>query len=404
MKTESGVSNARNQAIQMRTRATVVRPNVPRATLAARRPVEPTRTRPRRQEARAHVLDATVFKDVLVRERKRANRSNQPFVLLLASSDCGNTNPALWGAAIESLTMTIRETDVLGWFEQGTVLGVILTEIQTLDAPIACEIEARIWEELARRVHSPAPLGLSIQLHVYPEPNNGEAGGLLSADPILQKFQEPDDHAQARDAIKRGLDVVGSLALLVVLSPLFLLIAALVKLTSRGPIFFKQVRVGQRAKPFTMLKFRTMHVNAGHAMHQAFVTSLIKSGSQEPASTGLFKITNDPRVTRIGRILRKTSLDELPQLWNAFCGTMSLVGPRPPIPYEVEQYEHWHRRRVLEAKPGITGLWQVTGRSRTTFDQMVRLDLRYARTRSLWTDLKILLATPLAVIAGKGAC
>jgi lipopolysaccharide/colanic/teichoic acid biosynthesis glycosyltransferase len=393
----------------MRTRAAVAHPNVTRGQLAARRLAEPARARPRRQDercVRAHILDAKVFKDVLVRERKRADRFNQPFVLVLVSSDCGDSSPALSVGATEAVTSAIRETDVLGWFEQGTVLGVILTEIQALNAPIACEIEARIWEELAKRVSAPAPLGFSIGFHVYPEPSDVEAEGLLAVDPILEKFQESDDHAPTRDAIKRGLDVVGSLALLVALAPLFLLIAAAVKLTSRGPIFFKQVRVGQRAKPFTMLKFRTMHVNAGHAMHQAFVTSLIKAGSrpEEPASKGLLKITNDPRVTPIGRILRKTSLDELPQLWNALCGTMSLVGPRPPIPYEVEQYEHWHRRRVQEAKPGITGLWQVTGRSRTTFDQMVRLDLRYARTRSLWTDLKILLATPLAVIAGKGAC
>jgi len=110
------------------------------------------------------------------------------------------------------------------------------------------------------------------------------------------------------------------------------------------------------------------------------------------------------RITPIGHFLRKTSLDELPQLWNVLTGDMSLVGPRPPLPYEVEQYKPWHCRRVVDAKPGITGLWQVTGRSRTTFDEMVRLDLRYARTRSLWTDIKILLQTPAAVIAGKGAC
>jgi lipopolysaccharide/colanic/teichoic acid biosynthesis glycosyltransferase len=118
----------------------------------------------------------------------------------------------------------------------------------------------------------------------------------------------------------------------------------------------------------------------------------------------VFKLTNDTRITPIGHILRKTSLDELPQLWNVVIGEMSLVGPRPPLKYEVDQYKGWHLRRVLDAKPGVTGLWQVTGRSRTTFDEMVRLDLRYVRTYSLWTDLKILLATPRAVIAGKGAC
>jgi lipopolysaccharide/colanic/teichoic acid biosynthesis glycosyltransferase len=155
-----------------------------------------------------------------------------------------------------------------------------------------------------------------------------------------------------------------------------------------------------------MLKFRTMHANADSAVHHEYVSWFIKSsGKTQPGGQdGVFKLANDRRITPVGHILRKTSLDELPQLWNVFRGDMSLVGPRPPLPYEVEQYKPWHCRRVLEAKPGITGLWQVTGRSRTTFDEMVRLDLRYARTYSLWTDIKILLATPRAVISGKGAC
>jgi lipopolysaccharide/colanic/teichoic acid biosynthesis glycosyltransferase len=170
-------------------------------------------------------------------------------------------------------------------------------------------------------------------------------------------------------------------------------------------VFFRQVRVGERAKPFTMLKFRTMRVNTDDRIHREYVASLIAAGAQGAATNqGVFKIANDPRVTPVGRVLRKTSLDELPQFINVLLGSMSLVGPRPPIPYEVEQYKPWHHRRVLDAKPGITGLWQVTGRSRTTFDEMVRLDLRYARTCSFWTDIKILLATPRAVVSGKGAC
>jgi exopolysaccharide biosynthesis polyprenyl glycosylphosphotransferase len=208
--------------------------------------------------------------------------------------------------------------------------------------------------------------------------------------------------------LKRALDVVGSLALLALLAPVFFLVAVLVKLTSPGPVLFKQVRVGQLARPFRMLKFRTMHVNNDSAVHQKFVSDFIKSsGSKKDGKEqdgAFFKIKNDPRITRIGRILRKTSLDELPQLWNVLRGDMSLVGPRPPLHYELEQYQSWHWRRVLEAKPGVTGLWQVKGRSRTTFDEMVRLDVRYARGYSLWMDIKILLATPRAVIMGKGAC
>jgi lipopolysaccharide/colanic/teichoic acid biosynthesis glycosyltransferase len=146
-----------------------------------------------------------------------------------------------------------------------------------------------------------------------------------------------------------------------------------------------------------------MYLNSDSAIHQKYVTDFIKS-SDRLDKNGVFKIVDDPRVTPVGRILRKTSLDELPQFWNVLRGDMSLVGPRPPLAYEVKQYKPWHYRRVVEAKPGITGLWQVTGRSRTTFDDMVRLDLRYARTCSVWTDVKILLATPRAVISGKGAC
>ena len=160
------------------------------------------------------------------------------------------------------------------------------------------------------------------------------------------------------------------------------------------------------ARPFTILKFRTMYADAGHTLHHEFVSAFIKGRDQSQQVSGrtLFKLANDPRVTPVGRLLRKTSLDELPQLWNVVRGDMSLVGPRPPIPFELEKYESWHRSRVLEAKPGITGLWQVAGRSRTSFDEMVRLDLRYARARSFRTDLTILLATPAAVISGKGAC
>lgn len=159
-------------------------------------------------------------------------------------------------------------------------------------------------------------------------------------------------------------------------------------------------------KPFTMYKFRTMYADADHRVHYHYVSWFITSSDKADAKdkASFFKLTNDDRITPIGRLLRRTSLDELPQLWNVLIGDMSLVGPRPPLPYELQQYKPWHRRRLLEAMPGITGLWQVVGRSRTTFDEMVRLDLQYARTMSLWFDIKILLATPVAVITGKGAC
>jgi lipopolysaccharide/colanic/teichoic acid biosynthesis glycosyltransferase len=364
----------------------------------------PSRSRKQVSPRRSHVINEELFRGVLIRERKRADRSNQPFLLLLLSvDDQGGANPPIWPAAIEALKASRRDTDVLGWFSERAMLGVILPEIVSSDAHVAREIEVRVRRELSVRLHPEALARMSIRLHVHPEPKGAAREALSPVEPLLQQLRP---RGTSYDSMKRGFDILGSLALLLVLSPLLLLIAALMKLTSRGPVFFRQARVGQQAKPFTILKFRTMNSGADHAPHHQFVTQFIKSSSQirEPGRNAPFKIANDPRVTPIGRILRKTSFDELPQLWNVLRGDMSLVGPRPPLQYEVEQYEPWHCRRVLESKPGITGLWQVSGRSRTTFDDMVRLDLQYARTCSLWTDIKILLATPAAVISGKGAC
>jgi lipopolysaccharide/colanic/teichoic acid biosynthesis glycosyltransferase len=205
-------------------------------------------------------------------------------------------------------------------------------------------------------------------------------------------------------ALKRVIDVAGSAALLLLTLPFLAVIALFVKLTSKGPVLYEQERLGQFGARFKCLKFRTMYTDCDPKIHREYVQQFI-SGNAQSAHAGdsqkaLYKITGDPRVTPIGRILRKTSLDEFPQFWNVFRGEMSLVGPRPPVPYEFEVYDVWHRRRVLELKPGVTGLWQVSGRNRTRFDEMVRLDLRYSQKWSLWLDLKILLATPRAMFIG----
>jgi lipopolysaccharide/colanic/teichoic acid biosynthesis glycosyltransferase len=196
---------------------------------------------------------------------------------------------------------------------------------------------------------------------------------------------------------------MGSLLALTLLSPLYALIAVAIKLTSEGPILFKQDRVGQQGLHFSFLKFRSMYYKNDTKIHQEYTRQLISGKQEGKGADGqgtVYKIKDDPRVTPVGKFLRKTSLDELPQFLNVLKGEMSLVGPRPPIPYEVEVYEAWHRRRYLEAKPGITGLWQVEGRSRTKFDEMVRLDLRYAKNWSPWLDIKLLLRTPAAVFKG----
>jgi len=202
------------------------------------------------------------------------------------------------------------------------------------------------------------------------------------------------------------MDVVGSAAALVLLSPFFGAVALAIKLTSKGPVLFKQERLGQYGKKFTVLKFRSMRTDCDAKIHEEYVSQFIAGQVKGTAHDGekpVFKIQEDPRVTPVGHFLRKTSIDEFPQFWNVLVGNMSLVGPRPPVAYEYKAYDLWHRRRVLEIKPGITGLWQVEGRSRTRFDEMVRLDLKYARGWSIWLDVKILLQTPGAVLTGEGA-
>ena len=377
-------------------------------------PVRSTALTARRRVGRPHVLSEELFARVLIAERRRADRADHPLVvMILAPADHrGGDASLLWRGAAEAVAKHTRETDVMGWLAGGTAIGIILHEVRAPEA-YPRELEVRIRQELARCFDADTVAGFSIHLHVHsnrtppsaPDPVEGDEPAPV--DPAA--WLEPDatqPRSALRDGLKRLFDIVSSATLLALLAPVLLLIAALVKLKSPGPILFRQVRVGQMMRPFRMLKFRTMAVNADHSLHHAFVSQFINAGSQDQRSgnPGFFKLVDDPRITPIGAVLRKTSLDELPQLWNVLRGEMSLVGPRPALPYEVEQYKRWHTRRVFEAKPGITGLWQVGGRSRTTFDDMVRLDLRYAKARSLWIDIKILLATPAAVFTGKGAC
>jgi len=352
------------------------------------------------------VVEEGLFRNALLREQKRADRFEQPFVLVLVARKTERLcDAATWSAVIEALTVAKRDTDVLGWFERSSTLGLIVPEIDVNDSSFARDLESRVQVALARRLDAETRADFAIRLHRHALAGPAASDKVETADPLLRGLHL-STAARVRAGLKRLLDISASALLLLLTSPVFALVAALVKLKSPGPVFFRQSRVGEQGRSFKMLKFRTMHVNNDASMHKQFVSQMIKGvaptggGSKDTA----FKIVNDPRVTPIGHVLRKTSLDELPQLWNVLRGEMSLVGPRPPLHYEVEQYKPWHYRRVLEAKPGITGLWQVSGRSRTTFDDMVRLDLRYAKNPSAWADIKILLATPRAVISGKGAC
>jgi lipopolysaccharide/colanic/teichoic acid biosynthesis glycosyltransferase len=197
--------------------------------------------------------------------------------------------------------------------------------------------------------------------------------------------------------LKRTFDISFSLFALILFAPLLLIIAFLIKSTSKGPVLFRETRLGYHGDPFLVLKFRSMYDRSDRLVSDEYVGSLLGGAYGELGEQPAFKVTNDPRLTPVGRFLRKTSLDELPQLLNVLQGHMSLVGPRPPILYEYEAYQEWHKQR-LSCKPGITGLWQIQGKSSTTFDDLINLDLYYIKHQSLWLDIKILLRTPSAVL------
>ena len=344
-------------------------------------------------------------------ERKRTERSHAPFVLMLM--EMNGHHDARWvSEALKSIQSALlascRDTDLVGWYKDGQIIGVLFTGLEIKSrslilTSILNRVSGALQDELTFEQFSQ----VGITFHVFPDEWEDGESDRPSNSVLYPDLTQQSKRRNFLLGVKRAIDLALSVSMLFFISPLFLCIAVAVKLSSKGPIFFRQERVGQFGKTFTFLKFRSMYVNNDNAVHREYVTKLIAQGGNEAtqaaSGAGVFKLTNDRRITRIGAFLRKTSLDELPQLINVIKGEMSLVGPRPPIPYELAAYQTWHRRRVLEVKPGITGLWQVTGRSTVRFDEMVRLDLRYATAWSPMLDLKILLLTPMAVIKGSGA-
>jgi lipopolysaccharide/colanic/teichoic acid biosynthesis glycosyltransferase len=349
---------------------------------------------------------------MLCLERNRAERSGRRLVLMLVESPSLLKHEEQTGAAKKIqhvLSRVTRETDIKGWHKDGAVIGVIFTEI-----PMA---ETSIVQILSRKVNQALNATLGAQFsevglffHVFPEQSEGDQGRIPDHETFPTIYPDLVGEIKSRRIpllAKRCLDIVGSLLAILILAPLMILIAAAVKLTSSGPVLFRQMRLGQSGKSFTFLKFRSMYAKADHAIHEAYIKRFIADRTDSPAPGGesqVFKLQSDPRITRVGRFIRRTSLDEIPQFFSVLVGHMSLVGPRPPLPYEFANYEIWHRRRLLAVKPGITGFWQVEGRSRVKFDEMVRMDIAYSRKWSLWMDIKILLRTPRAVVSGNGAC
>lgn len=360
----------------------------------------------------AGLISEEQFRRMLCRERKRSERSRKHLLLMLIDTKGmkhRKSDAALMGKIAGVLNGTIRETDLAGWFETGAVLGVIFTELGGTDVSAAVKIiESKVTAGL-QKTFKPAQLtNFQLSFYAFPDGWEGNGHGRPVDEALYPDLFEVEKKKKLSLLIKRVMDFSGSAVALLILFPAFLVLAALIKLTSKGPIFFRQERVGQFGVPFVFLKFRSMVVSTDATIHKEYVRKFIAgkagiSGANGNEKKIVYKITNDPRVTWIGKIMRRTSLDEIPQFLNVLVGEMSLVGPRPPIPYEIEEYDIWHRRRLLEAKPGITGLWQVHGRSKTTFDEMVRMDLQYSRTWSPLLDLKILLQTPRAVFSGDGA-
>lgn len=357
------------------------------------------------------VLKEEAFKRSIAIERKRTERSHKPFLLTLfeVSDHQGSEHTGeVLNKMVSALLKSTRETDVIGWYTSRATVGVMFTDIVASDknsilSAILSKVSRTLRDELTRDQFA----RVSMSFHFFPDHWEHGHAGPPSNHTLYSDLFGYEKGRRSLLGIKRAMDIAGSGVMLTLSAPLFLVIAVVIKATSTGPVFFRQQRVGQYGQQFTFLKFRSMQVNNDPSVHKAFVTEFITSQTQSEVSNGngkpIYKLPNDKRVTRVGRFLRKTSLDELPQFLNVLRGEMSLVGPRPPIPYELAVYQTWHRRRVLEAKPGITGLWQVTGRSRVKFDEMVRLDLRYAASWSLWLDAKILMRTPMAVIKGAGA-
>ena len=358
------------------------------------------------------VLNEDSFSRAICLERKRTERSRRLFLLMLldvSNVSVNDNRDKLLGTILSTLSVSIREIDVAGWYKHDTVIGIMFTEIASDSRKsIVSTMLTRVNGILYRNLTFEQFNEISISHHIFPEDWDHDVPQRPSHPALYPDLSNPKDGSTLFSITKRAIDIIGSALGLLIGAPVFLLIALAIKLSSKGPVFFRQQRVGQFGAPFVFLKFRSMRVDNDCAIHRDYVKALISGRAEQKSSSGtgqgVYKLTKDPRVTRIGALLRRTSLDELPQLYNVLKGEMSLVGPRPAIPYEVEAYELWHRRRVLEAKPGLTGLWQVKGRSRVTFDEMVRLDVRYAITRSLWLDLKIMMGTPRAVFWGEGAC
>ena len=333
-------------------------------------------------------------------EMLRAQRSNSSLSMILLTLDKKtDKEPTNMSEILDLVRLNTRDIDIRGFLNEKTI-AILLPYTNEKGAKEICE-------KLLNENQKPQ---FSTNIVTYPDQifeSLAQNGCIRSDAFFFELYDSMDGASWLQSKLKIGIDIVGSIICIIVLMPIMLVTALAIKLTSPGPIIFSQLRVGKQGIPFRFYKFRSMHINMDDRIHREYTRELI-SGNQEKINQGdeekpFYKIKFDPRITKIGKFIRKTSIDELPQFFNVLRGDMSLVGPRPPLSYEVEKYKSWHLKRILEMKPGITGLWQVEGRSMVGWDDSVRLDIKYIKDWSLRLDLKILLKTFKAVINGKGA-
>lgn len=343
------------------------------------------------------------FHKMLILERKRTERSGKQFLLMLIDIHTIKKISETFKMLIKTLDDFTREIDIKGWYKENRVLGVIYPEASKVyRESIMKKITDKIYDKLTAEQSE----AISVSCISFPEENGQKENCELNNNTVLYKDLSTKKSAKKVSVIfKRVLDITGSIFGISLFLPVLLIISLIIKLTSKGPVFFRQKRVGYSGKEFTLLKFRSMHINNDNTIHKEFTKNFINGNNHynRESKDGIYKIKDDPRITKVGKFIRKTSLDELPQLFNVLKGDMSLVGPRPALSYEVEEYDTWHKRRVLEVKPGITGIWQVKGRSKTTFDEMVRMDIQYINKWSILWDVMLILRTPFAVFRTKGS-
>lgn len=326
------------------------------------------------------------FHRVIKRERFLADRNNHKFSLILFDVQIPNKRKTRIEDLKDILDTRVRLSDMIGWFDKRSV-AVLMVDTSIKGAR---KLAHEICMSLAAFPHIPP-------CTVYTYPSLKWLDGENFTKPSCPK---ENVYVKFADGYKipfwkRAIDIFGSLIGLIILSPLFVIVAILIKSVSPGSVLFYQKRVGRFRKTFTFLKFRTMKVNNDSNVHSLYLKDLINGDSH--GDKPMEKLANDSRIIPFGKILRNTCIDELPQLINVLRGEMSLVGPRPCIPYESEEYLLWHTRR-FDITPGMTGLWQINGKNRTTFKEMVRFDIKYSKECSFWLDMIILLKTPFVIL------